>query len=456
MREAHPAERTVGIEWYASDVDGTGGRLRREPEAFRVRELEAAPLRPLTSDPDAFRHLVCRVSLRGWDTNDFASALSDGLGISRERVSWAGTKDKHATTTQLVSVTGVAPEDLPELRDATIEPVGRMGRALAFGDLAGNAFEIRVADADHPERAGAVSAALERFGGGDGSAEPPAGDHEARVAVPNYFGHQRFGSRRPVTHEVGLRVVRGDWRGAVLAYVGDPHEAEPGETRAARAFADEQAGSDDPDWTAVLDRFPGYLGYERSMLHRLDAGASWREALEAVPRNLQRLFVNAAQSYVFNRVVSRRLEAGLPLASPVAGDVVAFLDRDADDDGDVPVPVVDADRTQRVTDDRVDVVTRHCERGRAFVTAPLVGTGTDLGEGRPGDIERAVLDDLDLSPADFSLPGAFDSSGTRRAVLVRADVTVGADPLSVSFALPSGSYATVLLREYLKVDPREL
>jgi tRNA pseudouridine13 synthase len=67
-----------------------------------------------------------------------------------------------------------------------------------------------------------------------------------------------------------------------------------------------------------------------------------------------------------------------------------------------------------------------------------------------------VLDDLELSPADFSLPGEFDSTGTRRAVLVRTDVAVTLEPLTFSFSLPSGSYATTVLREYLKVDPREL
>ncbi|MEF8774407.1 MAG: tRNA pseudouridine(13) synthase TruD, partial [Halobacteriales archaeon] len=47
----------------------------------------------------------------------------------------------------------------------------------------------------------------------------------------------------------------------------------------------------------------------------------------------------------------------------------------------------------------------------------------------------------------------FHSTGTRRAVLVQTDLTVDRDPLRFSFSLPKGSYATVLLREYLKTDP---
>jgi tRNA pseudouridine13 synthase len=444
MREAHPLERQVGIDYYVSDGPGVGGRLRAEPADFRVQEIEAVSPEPLDADTGAYPHLLVRATLTDWDTNDFAGALSTALGISRERVSWAGTKDKRAVTTQLFSVRGVAAADLPDLGGVEIEPLGRVGRNLEFGDLAGNAFEIRISDPDRPERVDALTDALTDFGGG-------------RVAVPNVFGHQRFGSRRPVTHEVGRHVVREEWREAVLAYVGNPADSEPERTQEARATVDEVAASADPDWGAALDAMPGHLGYERSMLHELvenggSEPADFRAALETVPWNLQRLFVNAVQSYAFNRMCSERLRRGLPFDRPVAGDVVAFADADAPEG----FPLPDTDRCQRVSEERVDVVTRHCERGRAFVTAPLVGTETELGDGEPGEIERAVLDDLDLAPADFDLPGNFESTGTRRAILVGTDLDIDRDPLTLSFSLPRGSYATALLREYLKVDPRNL
>ena len=441
MRPAHPVERVVGMDHYVSDADGTGGRLRKSPEGFRVRELEAFSVEPVNADPDAYPHLLVRVTLRNWETNEFADRLSNRLGISRERVNWAGTKDKHAVTTQLFSVDRVDPDDLPELPRAEWELVGRAGRPILFGDLAGNAFEVTVHDPDRPDSTAEITAQLRRF------ARAGAG----AVGVPNYFGQQRFGSRRPVTHEVGLAVVRGDWEAAVLTYVGNPSEREPERTRAARAFVDETR-----DWQAALDRFPGHLRYERAMLHRLvegnDEPADFRAALETTPESLQRLFVNAAQSYAFNRILSERLDRGLPLDRPVAGDVVCFTDSNAPEGLALP----DQDRTQRVTAARVDAVTRHCERNRAFVTAPLVGTDTAFAGGEPGSIERSVCESVGLEPAAFDLPGAFESTGTRRATLVRTDLDRSRDPLGFSFRLPRGSYATVLLREYLKTDPGAL
>jgi len=384
LRPSHPVERAVGMDYYVSDADGIGGYLRERPEDFRVTELEAFEPEPLGADHGAYPELLVRVTLADWDTNDFAKRISDALEMSRERVSWAGTKDKRAVTTQLFTLRNVDPDDLPEIRGAEIEPLGRAGRGLSFGDLAGNAFEIRVADAvaDAEDRVADVVDDLATFAGGDGDDVDPDDadpvDDAATVGVPNYFGQQRFGSVRPVTHRVGLAVVRGDFREAVRLYAGNSSAAEPDDTRAGRdrvdaAFGiaedaqagdsvgvDDGAGDDsgvvadgtgDGDWGACLDVVPRKLRFERSMLSRLaehDVAPSappddeaWRDALEAVPSNLQRLFVNAAQSVLFNRIASERLRRGLPFDRPVAGDVACFADGDAPD----PLYAPDIDRS---------------------------------------------------------------------------------------------------------------
>lgn len=427
----------MGIAYYVTDSDGVGGRLKATPEDFRVQEVEAVDTEPLDADPERYPHLVVRATLRNWETNTFARSLSNRLGISRERIAWAGTKDKRAVTTQLFSIDRIEPSALPSLEDAELEPIGRIGRGLRFGDLAGNAFDITVREPDRPDDAIAITESLSDLGGGT-------------PAVPNWFGQQRFGSRRPITHLVGRRIVDGDWEGAVMAYLGNPSDREPAATREARAMVEETR-----DWQAALEHFPNNLSYERAILHRLverdgQTPADYRAALEALPDNLRRLFVHAAQSYAFNRIVSERLDRDLPLGTALAGDVVCF----AETVSGLTVP--DQHRTQRVDADQVETVNRHVDRGRAFVTAPLVGTETAFARGEPGDVERTVIDDLSLAPADFDLPDPYGSSGTRRAVLVRTDLAVERDPLNFSFTLPRGSYATVVLREYLKVDPEGL
>ncbi len=436
MRAAHALEQAVGIDHYVTDTGGTGGRLRVAPEDFRVEEIEGVEPEPVDADAGAYGTLLVRATLRSWDTNDFARELANRVGMSRERVSWAGTKDKHAVTTQLFGLDRVSPEEVPEIRNADVEVVGRFGRSLQFGDLVGNRFEIRVREADAPERAGDIAAELGGWDDGEGG------------AVPNVFGQQRFGSKRPVTHKVGLEIVRGDWEAAAMAYLGSPHENEPEDTQKAREYVAETK-----DWAGALERFPNRLRFERSMLNELESGGSYRDALETFPTSLQSLLVNAAQSYAFNRILSERLERGLPFAEPVAGDVACFAGETVDE-----ITLPDPSRLQEVSERRVRSVAKHCERGRAFVTAPLVGVDTELGEGEPGEIERGVLDELGIAPSDFDLPGEFYSSGTRRAIRlpVEPELEVEEGEYSLSFSLPKGSYATVVCREFLKVPPLAL
>ncbi len=440
MREAHPIEAAVGIEYYVSETDGVGGRLRKRPETFRVREREAfgADLRPVDADTGSYPHLVFRATLRGWDTNDFASALSGKLGVSRERISWAGTKDKRAITTQLFSIRREG-NDLPTLDGADIEVIGRAGRPVLFGDLIGNEFELVVSDPERPENVDAIAEELRMFAA-DG--ETPGDD----VAVPNVFGQQRFGSKRPITHRVGLDIVRDEWETAAVRYVCESSDREPERTRAARERLAETR-----EWARADEILPGGLRFERAIASRLAEGANepadYRAALERLPTNLQRMFTNAAQSYAFNRMLSERLRRGLPFGRPVAGDVVCFADADG---------LPDPERTQTVEESHLETISRHCERGRAFVTAPLVGTDTEFGSGEPAEIARSTLDNLGLDRDDFDRPGEFGSDGTRRAIRVETALGVDREPLTLNFSLPKGSYATVVAREFLKTDPDDL
>ena len=90
---------------------------------------------------------------------------------------------------------------------------------------------------------------------------------------------------------------------------------------------------------------------------------------------------------------------------------------------------------------------------REIVTAgPMFGKKTFPAEGVAAEREAAVLRDHELSPGSF---GGFGKLvlGTRRQNLVYLDDLVAnweAEGLRMSFTLPAGSYATVLLAEVMK------
>ena len=413
-------EIDLGLDWYATGAPGVGGRLKESDDDFRVSERTDFPY------ADEGKHAVVRATLRGYETHEFARDLSDALGASRKRVSWAGTKDKNAVTTQVFTVSDVSCDELADvsLDGATVEFLGRSHQRIALGDLVGNDFRVRVRDADAPENADAIADEIDAFGG-----------------VPNLFGSQRFGSRRPVTHLVGERILDDDFAGAVDAYLVESFDDEPSRTREAR-----QRLADERDYAAALDYFPGYLGYERALLNAFAEGREPRDVLDALPHNLRRMFVNAVQSRVFNLVLRERYDDGARFDRAYPGDVVCF----AETHDDVRVP--DTSNTQRVTESNADAVNRHVERGRAFVTVPLVGAETTLAEGEQGERERRVLENVGVSRDDFSRDDEYASEGTRRAILVDPDLSYerDGDDIVFDFFLPRGSYATVVLREFTK------
>jgi tRNA pseudouridine13 synthase len=422
-RPEPPAEeQALGLRSYLTTTSGIGGRLRHEPEDFVVVELGEGPPR---FDPGA--HAAFRVRLKNWETNRFAGQAARLLNIHREQVGFAGMKDKRAVTEQWF--TAKAPvsalASLGSLQDVEVLESYATRKAHFPGAHTGNRFVIRVRDSTRDRAAVEATAAAIRKEGG----------------VPNFFGPQRFGGHfRPVTHLVGRAIVEGDLEEAVRLYVGNPMAMEQEEAQAARRLYDETR-----DPAAALAVYPPKLDPERDILRRLvHKPGDWRNALQALPPNLLQLFVHAHQSWLFNLILSARVEAGLGLNTAHAGDLVMGVD----DDGVKAHPVSDFNRGR---------VQRELDLGRATLTAPLVGLATPLATGGPGEVEQRVLDDAGVHPADFRVREVPEvaSDGRRRGILqpVRGlGVSwIDGDPV-FAFALGKGSYATVVLREFMKAE----
>lgn len=423
----------MGMRYYASSTRGIGGRLKAAPADFRVVERPGVDPEPLDASPGDYPYLVVEATATGRDGHAVLDELATAMDIHPGRLAVAGTKDANAITTQWVTIRKGDPAALPSIEDVSLKPIGRLGRQLDFGDHASNAFEIVVRGAKPHDQIGAITAELEVTPG--------------TVRVPNFFGHQRFGSRRAITHVVGRHLLHGDAQSAVETYLTASSPHEPPRTRSARA--DIADALDEGDIDAALSATPGYLNYERQLLNTLSEhdDDAHRAALDCLPWSLTRLFVHAVQSHAFNEFVSERIRRGLSLSEPYPGDSIGFVD----DAGRI-----DPDRTQVVTESRLQAARRHCERNRAAVVAPLVGPDTPPFEGTIGQVYRSVLDGLGLTREDFeSVPG-IDASGTWRPISVTTSIEVDSEPLMFSFELPPGCYATVVLREYLKVDPRRM
>ena len=432
-RKCITAETGIGMHNYLCDTDGTGGHLKTLPEDFIVREISDPP-----RQKDNGEYSIATVTARNWETNRMVRLMSRSMGVSRDRIGFAGTKDKRAITTQLMSVYGT--EELwqkVDLKDLKIENIYRGARGIEIGDLIGNDFEISVKNCTMDpsqirETVDSDISIIKQTGG-----------------FPNYFGVQRFGAVRPVTHRVGERLVRGDIKGAVMTYISFTTDEEEERLRLIRERFQK---ADVSEWAEIRQTMPPAMAFERMMLSKLiENPEDWVGAIEILPANLQMMFVHAYQSLLFNEMLSRRMDAGLPLNMPVEGDIIIPLDANKIPQHENPI---------LTTSKNIDLVTRQVRAGRAFVTITLFGSDGELAEGEMGEIERKVIEENKLSHEDFVIPelSRCTSKGSRREILCPLkDIgyEMNDEGYKLKFSLPKGNYATCLLREFMKSEMRD-
>lgn len=393
--------------YLTADMPGVGGRIKVENADFRVEEI------PLYTPSGHGEHTYVTIEKEGMTTFQAIERLARALHINPRAVGCAGLKDAHAVTVQTLSLGDVAPErvralELPGIR---VLAVDRHTNKLKTGHLRGNRFTIRVRDVP-PDAQPTAQAIL---------------DVLTRRGVPNYFGEQRFGLRSD-THLLGRALVRGDSETFVRCLVGGPHPVESVRVQEARQLFD------GGDLAAARDAWPHGMENERRVVQILiDRPGDWARAARSVPKNLEKLFLSAYQSSLFNRLLARRLDS---LDRLWAGDLANIHGRSA-------VFLVEDPAVEQPRADRLEI----------SPSGPLYGYKSTLAQGVPGEMERQILAEEALSLEDFRTP-AFKMEGARRPLRIPLhDVTWWYDEgLMLSFVLPAGCYATIVLAEVIKVE----
>ena len=97
------------------------------------------------------------------------------------------------------------------------------------------------------------------------------------------------------------------------------------------------------------------------------------------------------------------------------------------------------------------------------VAAPLIGTKQPPSQGLQGEIEQAILETENVSPQNFQLSFMPEATAEGRVHAILNPVwnlvleeisedseNAGSQVMKLGFTLNRGSYATVLLREFMK------
>jgi len=456
---------SIGLTGFAVGSKGIGGVLKARVSDFRVEEISTK----ISLDPKG-RFTAANITLTNWETNRFIGKLAKACGISRNRIFFAGTKDKRAITRQVFIIDApqkkVAQVNLP---DVEIEIIGRTHQKLGFGNHKGNRFTIIARGCCHEDGSPMTEEeAMERIAKIEASMKENLGDG----LFPNWIGPQRFGAGRPVTPVVGRHVITNDWEGAVMAYLSMEGDEKEDVANFRKHIRDNGITED------ALEIIPNWLGFERDILrHLVSNPEDWVGAFRKLPNNLQLMTVHSLQSVAFNRTIKARIDAGLSLSTPVEGDLVGRIDENGQ---------LETSSMVSVEERTLNRISRNCVLGRLVVTGQLPGSKVTRLEGKSGEIEQSVLDDMGLADTTWRVEkiGRLTTKGTRRPlvttfseflyepVAIAGGETMGEKWIDgvkqgdmwhpegacirFRFILPSGSYATTLLREFMRTPLHQL
>jgi tRNA pseudouridine13 synthase len=387
-------------------------KLKQQPEDFRVEELTDAVGGP------AGEFALYRLDKTGWTTPDALAAVRRRWQLDWRRLSYGGLKDRHAVTSQFLTISRGPRRNLSHER-VTLTYLGQRAEPYTAADIRANRFTVvlRALSDAAESQAGAVLAEV------------------ADAGLPNYFDDQRFGSVGDGREFVAREMVFGRFDRALWLALATPYEFDRADAKREKALLREHWG----DWPALKDKLP--KGHARSLVDYLvHHPTDLKGAVARLRPELQGLYLSAYQSYLWNRMLAAWLTR--TLGPDHLADVELKLGR-------VPVPV-------RMADDR--------RAEWEALTLPLPSARLKPNPAAPwAGILDEVLKEEGLTHGELRIKGMqkpFFSKGDR-AGCVRPggpghaaepdDLNPGRRKLTLSFDLPRGSYATMLVKRVTAV-----
>jgi tRNA pseudouridine13 synthase len=401
-------DKMAGIELYTTRFVGIGGSIKVKNEDFRVVELLSESIsKDISQKPDrSYRFPLLLLNKKGLDSNHAIMEIFDELGT---RIRVLGIKDAKAETVQYATCEGNKYKE-GKTRHTALSLAGYTRYSIRKSHIMGNQFEIYITNPSRSDISDFIT--------------------EIRN-IPNYYGLQRFGSERLVTHLVGREIVRRDFKKAVEIFLCHTTEYDTQFSKEIRAQC-----MDPGNYRQVLRIIPKGMDLERNLLRSLANGNDYIGALRSIPINIRRLFVHAYQAFIFNRCLSDMIRNGESITSCTKNDFCFNLEN-------------------KLT---LGKLMRYLEKdSNELVPAMhLPGYSFKSTEGRFERKLSGILKEENIAPKDFYLKEMQELSvegGFRQLPLMVNDFSFS-DNLLIHFKIPVGAYATILLRELMKpTDP---
>lgn len=388
-----PIDKEIGILLYSTEFSGCGGKIRSQNEDFAVSEVISKKAESSISEKDGYT--IYKLKKHGIDTHHALSKIFRKHGL---RLKALGLKDASAITEQYVCSMNKS-QSVNEINEKnfSLVRVGFTKKPLSKKDMIGNHFTIKITDA-----------------------KPTLSEFSDYERVLNFYGYQRFGAKRPVTHKIGKALLQKNFDKAIdllLTFTSKYDSAENSELR--------QQLADRNNFAKLIDKIPYQMDLERTVVGELVKHNNSHSAIRALPISIRRLFVQAYQSYLFNKTISMAFLDGEDLFLAKEGDVCY---------------------------DKNGLIGKFANDPNQRLAVPFVGYSYFSKTRFDYQISK-ILKEEEVSAKDFFVRDMQEISsegGFRQAAIQSHDYLVSGNV--VKFTLSRGSFATIVLREIMKPE----
>ncbi|MGI6589987.1 MAG: tRNA pseudouridine(13) synthase TruD [Candidatus Iainarchaeum sp.] len=389
-------------------VDGTKCEIKRFDKPFEEREITKEMIIPPRNEEE---YLLLEMEKINYDTNTALAFLARGLNLSKKRMGYAGLKDKRAITCQQISLY-LPKEELVKkfgVKGIELRNPKWSKKRTELGDLLGNEFTITIRGITQTEEE--ITNIIEEF------------SKEVKQGVPNFFGNQRFGGKRMITHRVGKLLLKEKIEEAIMLYLTETYPEEKIELKNARINLAKTR-----DYKQALKEFPSKdARTEKAILNHLTKHPNdFAGALNTIPKKMRYLFTHAVQSDIYNKILQKRIEK-------YKDEALKQIDGDEIVNGEP--------------------------------TILLPGYESTYSKGEAGEIEKEVMKEENLTFEDFKMNklSELSSKGDRKSILLKPqnftltkifddEYNEGKKAITIKFFLTKGNYATTILRELIKEE----
>ena len=382
----------IGLSVYSTKFSGSKGKIKQSNEDFQVSEvISEKALGTISEDNGLSVYLLTK---NGIDTTHALHDIEKRYGLSLRAL---GLKDSNAVTEQFVQTKTVSRSlEKIEGKKYSLKRIGFSKKPIAKQDMLGNKFRIKISDSTN----------ISQFDEYD--------------KILNFFGYQRFGSKRPITHLVGKAIIQKNYQKAIDFLLGYSSKYDSDENNHYRKLISERKSDSE-----VIDELPKSMDIEITILKSLVKSDDQKIAIRKIPLQMRRFYVQAYQSYIYNKTLSMAFAYEEDLFLPQENDVCY-------------------DRTNKLGKFQNELGQR--------LTVPLVGHSY-FKKTRFDYYIQKILEEEEILPSDFLIKDFQEISaegGFRNSSIQCDDFQASND--TVEFQLSRGSYATIVIREILKPE----